>query len=355
MKNKTLLLLIFITAMLVLAGCSGSMMTPVSWPGTVSDGETVFIAHGSFVYAVDAEDGKEIWRFPSEKADKAISFFASPVLAEDQLITGDYTNILYSFDPANGSTNWTFDMAEDRYADSPLVLDDMLYAPSADGNLYALDMNGNYEWSFEKSESFWAKPVTDGENLYVSSMDHNLYAVSLDGGRELWSYDLEGAAVSGPLLDNGTLYAGSLAKQVVAIDKDSGRKIWSFVTNDGVWGTPVATDGLVVFADSTGNIYAVEAESGKLNWNAEISSTITGSGVFFEEGVIFTTEDGNIVEIDLDGKKKTWGRTVDGKLYSTPIIVNNTLIVGVTDGADGLLALAFDFNGNEVWSFTPEK
>jgi len=40
----------------------------------------------------------------------------------------------------------------------------MIYAPNADYNLYALDLKGQLQWTFEADQSIWGAPVSDGTN-----------------------------------------------------------------------------------------------------------------------------------------------------------------------------------------------
>jgi outer membrane protein assembly factor BamB len=47
-----------------------------------------YVSSGSFIYAVDVQNGREVWRYPAE-ADSKLLFYATPVLTEDgQLLIG---------------------------------------------------------------------------------------------------------------------------------------------------------------------------------------------------------------------------------------------------------------------------
>ena len=141
--------------------------------------------------------GTEIWRYPNGAPDPKKTFYAQPVLTPDgQLIVGGFDHILYSLDPNTGNVNWTFEGATDRYIGAALVTDQGIFAPNADGNLYALDFKKNLLWTFKSQEPLWAQPATDQscECIYVSSMDHVLYSLNSSDGGILWKTESLGGA-----------------------------------------------------------------------------------------------------------------------------------------------------------------
>jgi len=195
-----------LSSAIALSGCSGRRFIATSWPGLTVDQNTAYLAYNQHVYAIELDNGRENWRFPTEP-DNSLSFYAPPTLTDDgQLLVGGYDNALYSLNPESGEVNWTFDEAKNRFIDGPLVLGQTIYAPSADETLYVLGLDGSpLDWTFSTRHAQWAKPATDGETLYISSMDHHLYALDPQTGTQLWAKDLGGAIAGTPTLsDDGT-------------------------------------------------------------------------------------------------------------------------------------------------------
>ncbi len=181
-----------------LSACSpASMMS--NWPGaTIQDG-TVYIAYQAHVYAIQAKNGTEIWRFPKE-ADNKTSFYAPPAISpqKDQLIVGGFDHILYSIDPDTGSEQWRFEESKYPYIAGALITDDMVYAPTNGNLIYALDRQGNKRWEFKTNAPIWATPTFDPNCacIYVACLDHYLYAIRARDGNLLWKTErLEGGAV----------------------------------------------------------------------------------------------------------------------------------------------------------------
>ncbi|MCK4962606.1 MAG: PQQ-like beta-propeller repeat protein, partial [Anaerolineales bacterium] len=130
--------LILIMAIL-LTGCgAGGAITASSWPGISTDETTVYLAFNQFVHAIDLESGEESWHYP-EEPDRAISFFASPAIADDGLvIIGGYDKVVYALEPGVGGNVrvvWKFEGASDRIVGSPVVAGDLVLVPSADYKL----------------------------------------------------------------------------------------------------------------------------------------------------------------------------------------------------------------------------
>jgi outer membrane protein assembly factor BamB len=153
-KKRFFLLTLILLLGGLLSACSGATAAS-SWPGLSTDQNTAYLAYNQEVYAVNVADGNltEQWRFPNPVNNK-ISFYAPPAMsANKQLLAGGFDHILYSLNSDNGSQVWAFAEAKDRYIAAPLVTDKAIFAPNADWNLYALDLNGKLLWTFKTGEA----------------------------------------------------------------------------------------------------------------------------------------------------------------------------------------------------------
>ena len=89
MNTKRLILIsLLVLGSLILSACTSGRGVSNNWHGVAADAERAYVSNGSFVYAVDLKNGKEVWHYP-DKADAKIVFFATPVLTADgQLLIG---------------------------------------------------------------------------------------------------------------------------------------------------------------------------------------------------------------------------------------------------------------------------
>lgn len=353
--NKLLLVFILLMAATFISSCAGARGAATSWPGITANEDKVYVAYDQHVYAVNLTNGFEQWRFPIE-GDTNRTFYARPTLTSDnQLLVGGYDKSLYSLDPENGVEQWAFTGANDRYIGNPLIMDDKIFAPNADKMLYATDLQGNMQWNFETEGPQWAQPISDPECtcVYLPSMDHSIYSIDAESGRENWRTEELGGSIAGipAFSSNGALYAGTFANEMLAINTQNGQVLWRTPTNGWVWGGPALKDDRLYFGDLSGAFYALDASSGQIIWQHQFDSgAISDTPLVTEDSIYFTTESGAVYALNLDGNSR-WNKPIEGKLYSSPVLAGELILVAAID-ADALV-YALDSNGNTQWGFTP--
>lgn len=345
-------------AILVIAGllsaCTGVAL-PSGFPGISSDQTTAYLANNQYVYAVDLSNGTQKWRYP-DKGSGNETFFAAPALTPDgQLIVPSYNNKLYSLDLTSKVEKWEF-TAKDRFVGSPLITPEGIYAASADDHLYALDFTGKLLWSFATQGPNWSTPATNTQCncIYLASMDNYLYALDAKTGSQIWKTNLGAAMVGTPAwgTDN-TLYIGNFGSQMFSVDAQTGKVRWKTSLQGWVWGGPVVDGTSLYFGDLNGNFYSLQTSDGKIIWQIKSDGPITASPLVTTDAIYFTTEAGSLNAINRNSSAK-WSQAVGGKIYTPPLLVNNTILVAPT-GTDGVLS-AYNANGGQVWpKFIPPK
>ncbi len=358
MKRLKLISFVLLGAIL-LSACASSASNVTSWPGLAADSTNAYLADGGTVYAVRLSDGVKVWQYPDKTGTP--KFFATPVLTPDgQLLVGSAgtDRALVSLDPATGKEKWatSYTGAQDKWIASPLVVGDMIYAPNNDGTLYVLKLaTGEFQWSLPISHSLWGTPVSNGKLVFVTSLDHFLYAVDPQSHKIAWKVDLGGSVPGSPAVsaDGSTLYVGGFTKKVSAINTADGSVRWTADTKDWVWDAPALDGDTVYAADISGNIYSFGAPNGKNAWpDNQPDGPITASPVVLSDGtVVVVTESGLAYAFDrVSGKAWGVGTNIGGKIYTTPVVSGNLILVAPL-GADSLLA-ALNNGGNVVWKFT---
>ena len=370
-KSKYLSVIIFALLIIVLgAGCT-RVGAASSWPGMSLEDETGYFSYSSQVYAIDSGNGSLIWRYPQEP-NNAIQFYAPPEVAEETVIVGSYANTLVGLDRQSGFLEWEFTAADDRFVGAALNVNGSVFAPNADGYLYALNQEGDLQWRFKSNGPNWTKPAAN-DLIYLASMDHFLYALKPeydpndlvmdeDGSRTLvpepvWSIDLGAAVTADPLLAEEMIFVATVEGNIFAIDASEGIVLWSF--NDGenlaaVWGKPVYLGGNVYFGDVEGKLYCLDSESGEMVWPSfyDAGAGLVAGGVSAENGVLFANEDGRVFIIDEDQDPEPVA-SFETSLYSDPKYTEDTIILA--PAARDELFTAVDLNGNEIWSFAPAE
>ncbi len=369
MKNPRFFLL---TLILILAGalssCAGGTSAATSWPGlTVDSANSVaYLAYNQEVYALDITNGTEKWRYP-ETASSKITFYAPPALTQNgQLIVGSYDHNVYSVNPQDGKPtqgqSWPFtDGANvNRYIAGPLVQDGQIFAPNENKVLFTLDTSGKELWTYETDQTLWATPATDGTTVYLPSMDHHIYALDAKTGQLVWKSDDLGGAVAGtPALGpNGELYVGTFNSEMLALDGKTGKVNWRFPTNGWVYSGPALDNGVLYFGDLNGYFYALKTADHTELWPAKPPAASSNNGIsgtpLVDQGVVYyTSEDGNIYALDATTGNSRWNKTIGGKLYASPLLAGDKILVSSV-GGDNLL-YALNAQGNEVWKYNPQS
>jgi outer membrane protein assembly factor BamB len=357
MKLKHLLLFSLMLLLSVfISACSSTIYASTGWHGLTASSDAAYLAAGTQVYAVDLNTGSEKWRYPT-KANSKISFYANPVLTSDgQLLLPGYDHKLYSLNPATGSENWIYTGSKNRLVGSPLATENMIYQPSSDGNLYAVDLTGKQVWEQQTGGPLWATPVagTDCGCIYVPSMDHFVYSFDASTGKKLWkSADLSAAVVGTPAVGpDGVIYVGTFGKEMVALNPTDGSIKWRFTTQDWIWSGPAVENNVLYFGDLSGYLYALNTSDGTTLWRIQPQNAIVDTPVILGDKLYFTTEADTVYGVSTGGDILT-SKVIGGLIYSAPVIVGDTILVAPTN-FDALL-VALNLDGNQKWTFTPAK
>ncbi len=365
MKTKLLLLLILVILLAsTLSSCSSNLYAATSWPGVTVHENTAYVAYNQHIYSINLETGVEIKRYP-EKADRAKTFYAAPVLTPDgaQLIAAGYDKVLYSLDPVTLEEKNAFKGATHRYIASPLVTETGIYAANTDGNLYALDFQFQPLWDkpFPAGQPLWAAPVANAECgcLYLTSMDTYLFAIDIATGGEKWKLDLGAASVGAPAIgEDGTLYVSTFS-EMLAINPASREIAFRYKTDGMVWSGPAYADGRLYFGDIKGTFYVLEASTlGEIK-KITTDGTIVSTPLVTPETVYVTTQAGSLYTFDRDGNElrspQKFGIEKVSELYAPAVAYGNQILL-TPSGVNEMLLYAVDANGNQSWApFAPAK
>ncbi len=357
MNTKRLILIpLLVLGALILSACSGSNTASNNWHGLAADAERAYVSSGSFVYAVDLKTGDEVWRFPAE-SDSKLLFYANPILTADgQLLIGSAgtSHPFVSLNPATGKENWaeSFTQGKGAWIASPLVVNDTIYAPNTDGFLYILDMQGKESADpIEVGGALWSAPVTDGTFIYIASLDHHLHIIDPATGVASESIDLGGAAPSSPTVGSNGVYEGSFASTIELIQPDGSHDVIA-KTENWIWGSPVLDGDTLYYADLNGKVFSMNIADGSQNWEVTQTDAVVANLLVTPDQIYAITEAGNFIAMDRDGNN-IWQKEIGAKVYTTPVISGDLILVAPYQAAFTLAA--YDAEGKQAWTFTPEK
>jgi outer membrane protein assembly factor BamB len=332
----------------------------------VANGIAYWGSGDGHVYAVDAANGRERWRFATGGRVRS-----TPAVVNGVVYVGNSDGFVYAIDAESGTERWRFqtagasldaaDFGFDRRQiyGSPAVEGGQVFVGSRDASLYALDaVTGRQLWTFDE-ESAWviSSAAVTGDRVYSArSSSGNTRAIDRATGEEVWSHAAGSLVFSSPVISGGTLYIGEEDGDVVARDTGSGEVRWSFRTGGSIFATPLVHDGRVYIGSDDGFLYAIEQPGGDTLHRA----------VFFDEALMARSAFGGDEEhravvdhlsrrgyriLDEAGLVEFMQARVLDRARSVVVFGMDALPLELAgeSGAEGLLRRYLDGGGKVVW------
>jgi outer membrane protein assembly factor BamB len=392
-KFVTRLALLTVTAVALTACLGGgntdrqTLLSGGSWPGVSVDGDTIYMAYQTQVYAIN-DIGRTVWSFPRE-TERGQTFFAAPTVTDELVIVGDYTDSLFAIDKETGTEAWSFtSLDRGRFINSASAVDGAVYVADAAGYLYKLDLEtGDLIWDFQAERDIWTVPIVENGAVYVTSLDRHVYAVDANEGTMLWQFpDADdpseeidiGAMAATPVFYEGVLYLSTLDKLFIALDVETQDVLWEFEgLENWVFSQPtiVEEEGIVIAGDLNGNVFALDLQSGEEAWRFETGGPVVGAPLLGDgdDVVYIASEDANVYTLDVATGEpvaapaeveteftarflffSTGTETRPAPVYASPVAFNDLLLFGLHQGNYPLRAYAQD-SLLPRWSFEPQQ
>ncbi len=213
----------------------GSDKESVGGGVAASDGR-VYVSSGlGVVQALDAVSGELIW------SKRMITpMHSAPKVAGGRLFVVSDDNELFALNAATGDVLWTYqaiiESARMLTAPSPAIVDDVVVAPFASGEIVALQaQNGNVLWQDSLSSAGRLTPlaslndisagpaVADGY-VIATSQSGVMSAFDLRTGQRIWTQPA--GSLGYPWIAGDFIYAVTTNAQVVCMSKISGSVVW---------------------------------------------------------------------------------------------------------------------------------
>lgn len=182
----------------------------------VCDGSSVFIAADNrMLYSLSTKNGSVSWKI---KLDNRV-VASSPIVADGNLLVGDYGGILYSIDIRKEKINWKYKTG-DSIVTSPCAGGGMVYTGSKDGNVYALDAaSGTLKFKYDASAPVVSQVAVVGGVLYVPT-GNTVMALDALTGKNKWVHRFNGAIKAGAVVAGNSVFVTNGNGEVTALRAD---------------------------------------------------------------------------------------------------------------------------------------
>jgi outer membrane protein assembly factor BamB len=309
----------------------------------ISDGIMYFGAMDSYVYALNAETGKEMWR--AKLAGMVIG--SSPAIRGNAIYVGCYDYRLYALEKKTGKTIWAF-RTNGEIVSTPAITKERIYFCSSDGCAYCIDLEGKEIWKFRTGDKVASSPVVADGRMIFGSFDGNYYCLDAETGRELWRFRT-GAEIwhmNPPAINGGKVYVSSFDNYAYCLDVKTGREVWRFRTGKyGNSSAPVWYDGLLYHGTRDGIIYCLTPE-GREVWRFRGGEAMD-CGIGYEGMFLCCNGDGFFYALDAKTGKELWRFRTGAMNYHFPAVWRERIFFSSMD----CHIYAIDLRGKEMWRF----
>ncbi len=273
----------------------------IEFPPIVVDDRLYFIDNDGLYVALDAADGKVLWKERLSNLNASSPAYDDGVLYSVSLDPGQALAVR----ARDGKVLWRKDLGA-RAESSPLVLRGRMYFGDESGALHALDTkDGSTIWETQLGGSVKAAPAFDEGTLFVGDYGGNMNAVRASDGNIEWQTSDQGTGLGGSgriystaAVAFGRVYAGDVDNRVYSFEQDSGSIAWSFSAGNYVYSGIAAADTgstkpAVYFGSHDRYAYAVDAKSGEEIWRASAGGQISGPATVVGDVLYLSTFSGN--------------------------------------------------------------
>ncbi|GAA2431857.1 hypothetical protein GCM10010191_52130 [Actinomadura vinacea] len=282
------------------------------------------------VHALDAANGRVVWRFPTEK-----KIDHTPLLCGGLLIVPSADHHLYGLRARTGEVGWKVPLGPAvAHAPGPLPVtgredDPYFVVGDSRGTVSARRVaTGEQIWHFQADQVVETRPAAAAGRVFVGSHDHRLYALDAFTGEEVWRFDAGASVTSAPVVADGVVYIGCASGHLFAVDADKGKRRWDFQTGGAIHSRVAPRGGLLYFGSNDHCVYALDVTDGQVRWRCSTGGEVRSSPAVHHGRVYFGSRDFHVHAVDArTGRDRASVKTADW-VDSTPVVGGSVLYVG---------------------------
>ena len=228
-------------------------------------------------------------------------------------------NRLWSVDVGNGQG--------DNYTEiTPVIDGDVIYAASENGTVVAVELeSGNVIWRNRLDDTQLTGGVGAGGGLVVvGSRDAEVLALDQNSGDIVWIGQVSSEVVAQPIANDEIVVVQTVDDKVAALNNDTGEQRWIYESTQPpltLRGTsrPVFTPADTVVAGfSNGTLVSVAADDGVWRWEERVAVPegrydidrvidIDGDLVLDGDRILASSYQGNLIALDVVTGRIVWG------------------------------------------------
>jgi eukaryotic-like serine/threonine-protein kinase len=251
----------------------------------IDDGTIYIGSEDSKLYAISASNGKYQWSYTTDGAIRA-----SARIADGLVIIGSDDGYLHAINPIADQRVWIAD-AGASIRSSACVTKDYIYFGSESGEMLCIDFRGQIRWHFRARRAITATPLVSDGVIYFPSLDGTVYAVDAKTGWAIWRFRMGKGSISSPCKVDNHLFLGSADGHIYCIDTVSAKEVWRFKGDHQISGSPIIHNDSLLCGSADGKLHCLEYRTGRPRWSFNTGGAITGTLAASNDTIFFGSTD----------------------------------------------------------------
>ena len=216
---------------------------------------------------------------------------------------------------------------EGLYKINPVLVDNTLFAASAEGDVAAVDAEtGRVKWKRDMDLALSGGVGHYGGSIFVGASEGLVMRLSADNGDEIWRTAVSGEVLSAPQGNGQYVIAQTYDGKLMGFDYETGEIRWTYTSDVPVLtlrgtGTPMIIGDNAVAGFADGKVVAINVRSGNVAWEARVAIPqgtseiarivdIDGSMALQGSELYVASYQGRVVAIDTRSGRRMWQRNV---------------------------------------------
>lgn len=243
---------------------------------------------------------------------------------------------------------------DDEIKASPVVKDGIIYCGSTDGNMYAIDFNGNKKWSFTADNSIEAPAILLDGKVIFGSMEGTLYCLNQLDGSLVWQYQTDAQIIGSAnwtTVNGKTVVAvGSYDFYLHGVDLETGEGLWKYESANYINGAPALYKNAVAFGGCDGFLHLVNLGTGEADQMIELATYMAASPAIVDNIAYVGDYEGDMFAVNLDTGELAWSymdEEMNLPFIASPAVSGKYIVLG----NDGRSLFCYDrTNGSLIWT-----
>ncbi len=300
------------------ADIGGFKQTKSRASGLAAESNVLYATTGfGGVFAMNTESGKSLWRRVMESPIRI-----APTVASQMLLVQTVDNTLYALDKNNGKELWRFSVAQEDTViaggASPAydVDENIVVAGFSNGEIVVLNATvGTPLWSSmlvankqvsssTEINTIGACPIIDNGFIYAVSNSYSMQALDLHSGDKIWEKEI--GSMQNMLMAGNYLFVISNRNILYAIEKISGDILWSLDVREYLYedednssviyaAPPLMLSNNLLLAFSNGKVLKINSADGKVIAKTDLGIDISNGLIAAQEKVIAVSDDADLI------------------------------------------------------------